>query len=106
MSEHIKKALKIAAVVFVGYALATLGGFQGAFTAARTVFATTLIGSLTSKGIEAVNANFGKKFTTRAPTAPRQIVYGQTRIGGILAHIETSGTRQRNFASSYCFSRT
>ena len=92
MSEHIKKALKVAAVVFVGYALATLGGFKAAFTAAKTVFATTLIGSLTSKGIEAVNANFGKKFTTRAPTAPRQIVYGQTRIGGILAHIETSGT--------------
>jgi len=92
MSKHIKKALKVAVVVFAGYAFATLGNFAKAFSTAKAVFATTLIGSLTSKGIEAVNANFGTKFTTRTPTAPRQIVYGQTRVGGILAHIETTGT--------------
>ena len=92
MSKHIKKALKVAVVVFAGYAFATLGNFAKAFQTAKAVFATTLIGSLTSKGIEAVNANFGTKFTTRTPTAPRQIVYGQTRVGGILAHIETTGT--------------
>ena len=92
MSKHIKKALKVAIVVFAFHSVLTLGKFAQAFTAAKTAFATTLVGSLTSKGVEAVNGNFGTKFTTRTPTAPRQIIYGQTRVGGVLAHIETTGT--------------
>ena len=99
MAKAIKTAI-IATVIVVG------GAFLASFipgatavaygTLAATTFATTLvasvIGKMTSKGINASAGNFGSKFATRAPLAPRQIVYGQCRVGGTLAHIETTGT--------------
>ena len=47
---------------------------------------------MTSKGISASAGNFGSKFATRASLSPRQIVYGQCRVGGTIVHIETTGT--------------
>jgi len=95
MSKHIKNALKIALIVWTGYKIGSLfvKSLAGqAWGAAKATFTATLVGGLTSKGIEAVNANFGTKATLRAPTAPRQVVYGQTRINGVAVHVETTGT--------------
>ena len=102
MAKQIKAAVVAAFVVFV---VATTGGFGASFTAFGTTgaaalaavsFATNLlmgvIAKMTSKGINATGGNFGSKFATRAPLAPRQIVYGQARIGGTMVHIETTGT--------------
>ena len=101
MAKQIKQAL-IATIIVIGGALLApvFGGTalaSGALTAlAATTFATTLvasvIGKMTSKGIDASAGNFGTKFATRAPLAPRQIVYGECRVGGTMVHIETTGT--------------
>ena len=102
MAKAIKSAITAAFVVF---AVVTLGrvdiaftafGLSGASAAAALTFASTLItsaiGMMTSKGINASAGNFGSKFATRAPLAPRQIVYGECRVGGTMVHIETTGT--------------
>jgi len=79
-----------------GTLLLTAGGALTAAGMAVFTFTTTLLGSLiggmTSKGINASAGNFGSKFATRAPLAPRQIVYGECRVGGTVVHIETTGT--------------
>ncbi len=56
------------------------------------VLAASVIGEMTTRGINASAGNFGNKFATRAPLAPRQIIYGECRVGGTMVHIETSGT--------------
>ena len=103
MAKAIKAAVVAALVVFVvattggvGAAAFSAFGLTGAAAMAAVTFATTLISSglsmLTSKGIEANNKNFGTKVTSRNATAPRQIVYGETIVGGTIVHMQTSGT--------------
>ena len=100
MGDKVKKALKIAVVVFIGAKL--FGGFDfvknakffkltGAKALAAKAFAYTLALGVLSKGISATGGNFGSKLSTRAPTEPRQIIYGQTRVGGTITHISTTG---------------
>jgi len=111
MAKHIKAALVAAFVVFVVaatgqfgsafQAFASLGVPAGAASLAAVTFATTLlssaIGGMLSKGLNATGANFGSKFATRAPTAPRQIIYGKCRVGGTFVHMETTGTDNHLF---------
>ena len=102
MAKSIKAALTAALIVFVVVTTGridvafTAFGASGAYAAAAVTFATTLIssviGQMTSKGISASAGNFGSKFAARASLSPRQIVYGQCRVGGTIAHIETTGT--------------
>jgi hypothetical protein len=104
MAKHVKNAIKAVAVFIVIGTIASvfaapfMGGFSAAFstilspTALSLAFAGTLVGSLMTKSIEATQANFGSKFAVRAATAPRQIVYGECRVGGTIAHMETAGT--------------
>ena len=49
------------------------------------------IGMLTSRGIQATAQNFGTKLAARDAKAPRQIVYGECRIGGTIVKITSSG---------------
>ena len=105
MAKQIKQALVAAIIVFaVATALAVNPSFAvtffgtsltGAAAMAAVTFATTLvssvIGKMTSKGVNASAGNFGTKFATKAPLAPRQIVYGECRVGGTIVHIETAG---------------
>ena len=100
MAKQIKNAIIAALIVYGAYWLGGTWGvgslaIEGAAGAAWLTFATTLvasvIGKMTSKGIEASRGNFGTKFATRAPLAPRQIVYGKCRIGGTIVHMETTG---------------
>ena len=102
MAKHVKAALTAAFVIFLVatgtihfFGPAALGGITAPVMAAMT-FGTTLltsvIGGMTTKGINATGGNFGTKFAARAPTAPRQLVYGKCRVGGTTVHLETTGT--------------
>ena len=108
MSKVIKAALVAAAIVFTAGA-ATVGFgatlTQLTFVATGTLtatgmavftFITTLVGGLVggmgSKGGAAGGDNFGAKFAARGAITPRQIVYGQCRVGGTYVHMSTSGT--------------
>jgi len=108
MGKAIKAALVATVIVVTGGAAAAYFGTMGmtaglagsfafafgeyaVFTFASTLVASA-IGGMTSKGVNASTANFGNKFSARGGLVPRQIVYGQCRVGGTQVHIETSGT--------------
>lgn len=105
MGDKVKKAIKIAAIVFIGATifgkaafvknakfLSSTLGLKGATALAAKAFAYTLALGLMTKGIGGISGNFGNKQTGRAPTEPRQIIYGLTRVGGTIVHLETTGT--------------
>ncbi len=112
MAKPLKQALKVFAVTFLvltGVGIA-MGAFAGGFTLSAigsTILFTggmtiagyatlagvsILVAGLLQKGVEATSANFGTKVSTRAATAPRQLVYGKTRVGGVITHIQTTGS--------------
>ena len=98
MADAIENAFKSALIIFV--ALVIPGALEwitwkAVGTAVVATFVTSLIGSMTSKGVDTSRGNFGTKFSTRSSTAPRQIIYGQARVGGTISHINTSGTDSR-----------
>ncbi len=111
MPKVIKAALVAAAVVFVTIAIISSGGtlaplFTGSgFLAGLSVAAqyavVTFVGSivaggvgmLTSRGISATSQNFGTKIAGRGAQVPRQIVYGECRVGGTIVKMHTSGTK-------------
>jgi len=103
MGDKVKKALKIAAVIFIVSRIPFLAKskfvteaafftLEGSAALAAKAFAYTLALGVLSKGISATGGNFGSKISSRAPTEPRQIIYGQTRVGGTMTHISTTGT--------------
>jgi len=108
MAKAIKTAIIAAVVVYI--TIQTLGAFSlipaatlttfGGVTAMATfmasaTFLTTLIssgiGMLTSKGMDASRDNFGTKIAAKGAALPRQLVYGQCRIGGTIVKMECSG---------------
>lgn len=103
MAKAVKNAVKAFVTVWAvatgaAFILGTVGA-TGAFlfgvnTATLATYAalTTLLQGATSNSIGGVGENFGTKTATRQPAAPRQIVYGQCRVGGTIVHMETSGT--------------
>ena len=103
MAKAVKNAVKAFVVVWAvatgaAFILGTVG-VTGAFlfgvnTATLATYAalTTLMQGATSDSIGGVGENFGTKTATRQPAAPRQIIYGQCRVGGTIVHIETTGT--------------
>ena len=104
MAKQIKQAVVAALVIFIAIKTGQILkiGAITAMSAAQVTgavfmtFATTLIGGvigkMTSKGLDASAGNFGTKFATREAIAPRQLIYGQARVGGTIVHMETSGT--------------
>lgn len=104
MAKHVKAALFVAIAVFIPaafvaeavFATAGVAFAQTAIGMAAMAFGTTLItsliGGMTSKGINATGGNFGTKFAARGATAPRQLIYGKCRVGGTIVHLETTGT--------------
>jgi len=107
MAKAAKSAILAAAVVGIIVASGGTGGLaapaifgltQGSAGAAiafaaTMAFVSTGISMMTAKKLPSgLGDNFGTKVSTKNPTAPRQIVYGQCRIGGTFTQIETSGT--------------
>jgi len=107
MAKAAKSALLAAAIVGIiaasggtaGLAAPAIFGLEAATAGAAIAFAATM--AFVSTGISMMTAkklpsglgdNFGTKVSTKNPTAPRQIVYGQCRVGGTFTQIETSGT--------------
>lgn len=109
--KAIKTAALAAGLTFVtiitGGAILSALGMAGAGTLGATLTASfalssaivtgvgTLIasgiGMLTSRGVQATKQNFGTKIATRDAKAPRQIVYGECRVGGTIVKITSSG---------------
>ena len=102
----LKTALIAAAVTYI--TILTLGTFNllgGAFagmttgaaamSAATMTFVGTLVasgvGMLTSRGMEASKGNFGTKLAGKGAAVPRQLIYGQCRVGGTIVKMETTG---------------
>ena len=102
MAKAIKNALTAAFVVFLAatgtihfFGAAALGGATALGMAALTfgmTLVSSVIGGMTSKGINASQQNFGTKFAARGATVPRQLIYGKCRVGGTIVHLETTGT--------------
>ena len=108
MAKAIKAAIIATVIVVTGGAAAAYfgtglaaGSLAGSFAYAFSQYAVftftstlvaSVIGGMTSKGINASSQNFGNKFSARGGLVPRQIVYGQCRVGGTQVHIETTGT--------------
>ena len=104
MAKHVKNALKAVASIIVVAFVATLipglnltffGNGAGALLSKATLamtFSAALVGSMLTKSIEATQGNFGAKFANRSATAPRQLIYGECRVGGTIAHLSTTGT--------------
>ena len=106
MSKAIKAAAKVFVVTFLvttGLALLGIGGtatmlgatFSGVstLTIASMSAVSTLVSGLLSKGIDSVaSENFGTKVAGMSPASPRQIIYGRSRVGGTITHVETRGT--------------
>lgn len=110
MPKQIESALKVFVVTFLvvtGIGLLAGGTTLGAILAGAEIAlfgasamsiaalsaAGTLVSGLMNKGVDAISQeNFGTKVATRTATAPRNIIYGKARIGGVMTHIETSGT--------------
>ncbi len=114
MAKQVKAAIVAAVVVFaittglgfvgakLGLSMGGLASAEGAivFSAVKAMtlnafigtLAAGVIGKMTSKGIEASRDNFGTKVTTKSATAPRQVIYGECRVGGTMTQINTTGT--------------
>ena len=71
--------------------MAGLGGVSTT-TLATLSGVSTLVMGLISKGSPSVTGNFGSKLAAPSATAPRQIIYGQARVGGTVVHMQTTGT--------------
>ena len=101
MSKSIKNAVVSAFVTFVSFTVLGPAGFAlnlgvSAATAATVTFVTTLvasvIGGLSTKGVDASSGNFGTKFASRSSAAARQVVYGECRVGGTILYMQAGGT--------------
>ena len=89
----IKAALKIAAVS-TGISFLTGSYVKGMFVKKFFTY-TALLGlnAITAKGTNNTSGkNLGLKAATTNPVAPRNVVYGKTRVGGTIVHRAVSGT--------------
>ena len=72
---------------------ATVGAaatFMATVTFVGTLIASG-VGMLTSRGVDASRDNFGAKLAGKGAAVPRQLIYGQCRVGGTIVKMETSG---------------
>ena len=103
VKEGLKAALAVALIAATGGALlfgaqyglaaGALGGLS--FVGMTNIIAigvVTAIGVAISKPIDATLENFGRKVSAKDPLAPRQIIYGKTKVGGTIVHMESTGT--------------
>ena len=101
MAKMIKNAIIGAVVVFAvvatGGAALSIAGFT--VTYAAQMAALSFLGSMAMGGIAALSGkpnaaaseNFGTKVAGRGAAMPRQIIYGQCRVGGTITQMHTTG---------------
>ncbi len=99
MADAIKSALIAAAIAGIiiaipgaaaFFGISSIGGFV-AFAAVSAFVTTGVSMMLAPDPPEVATSNFGTKTSTRDANAPRQIVYGRTRIGGTITQMESTG---------------
>ena len=74
-------------------AIVTSGAFMTALAlAGASTLVTSLLAPSLSGGIGDIGRNFSPKSLAKAPTMPRQIIYGTTRASGTIVHLETTGS--------------
>ena len=110
--KAIFKAAVVAAVVATGVGAMAAAGYLGAGMAATVAAAggimayattaavmaglTAAVSSLlaeTPKNFDLGDALRGQLITTRAPAGDARIVYGETRVGGIVLFVQTTGSK-------------
>jgi hypothetical protein len=108
MAKAIETGLKAALFATIGLAISTIitsgvgAVFGGGFFAAnigQIVSAgvlTTLGVMLSKKQDNPLADNFGTKLSRISGIAPRQIIYGETKVGGTIIYAKTSGTDNSN----------
>jgi len=96
MAKHIKRAVKaalfVAAVLYMPYKVFGWIGVEAFKTQVFLAFVGSALQGVFSKGTDGGVQNFGTKFANRSAIAPRQIIYGECRVGGTIVNIRTSGT--------------
>lgn len=105
MAKAVKEGLKAAVItfavltvanVFISFLPASLAVTE--FTKAMiirsmlTVGIGTAVGTALSGPVGNLSNNFGVKVVSKNPLAPRQIIYGECRVGGTLVYLKTRGT--------------
>lgn len=92
-------AVVAAAVVYTGGAAAAAFGLTtmsavatNALVAGISTLALGGLSALTTKGNKAGTQNFGTKVAARGSSVPRQIIYGQCRVGGTITQMHSTGT--------------
>ena len=96
MAKHIKRAVKaalfIAAILYMPYKVFEWITIETFKTQVFLAFVGSALQGVFSKGTDGGVQNFGTKFANRSAIAPRQIIYGECRVGGTIVNIRTSGT--------------
>ena len=96
MAKHIKRAVKaalfIAAILYMPYKVFEWITIETFKTQVFLAFVGSALQGVFSKGTDSSSGNYGTKFANRSAIAPRQIVYGECRVGGVITNIRTSGT--------------
>ena len=92
-------AVVAAAVVYTGGAAAAAFGLTtmsavatNALIAGISTLALGGLSALTTKANKAGTQNFGTKVAARGSSVPRQIIYGQCRVGGTITQMHSTGT--------------
>jgi hypothetical protein len=99
VGKIITGAVIVTAAVFTGGAAAaaltsfTMGAaVTNALIAGISTLALGGLSALTTKGNKAGTQNFGTKVAARGSSVPRQIIYGQCRVGGTITQMHSTGT--------------
>ena len=102
MAKAIENAVKAAVATFVVLTIASFFGPALGFEIGKVFIVRSLViagvgafvGTLTADAPNGLtNQNFGSKFVSTNPIAPRQIVYGECRVGGTVVYMKTRGTQ-------------
>ena len=86
------------AMLPAGFSFFGVGGVGGAVLAAfTTTFVTAGLNEMLAEDLPSgLGNNLGTKVSVKDANAPRQLIYGECRVGGVFTQIETTGVTQSN----------
>lgn len=101
LSQVFKAAVTAAVVAAIAYLAVQTGGgaafsWQSVGTAAAMAAAASTVMQLTAKTPDAYDLSSqlrGQLVSSRNPAADARVVYGKTRLGGTIVHMETTGQK-------------
>ena len=109
MGKALETGLKAALFATIGIAISTFIGLPAGASFANAFFTRAVLGQIVSVGVLTMISvslskkqdnpladNFGTKLSRISGIAPRQIIYGETKVGGTIIYAKTSGTDNSN----------